>query len=91
MATGQRNGHYTKPHKTPSGPKHSLATKLRTPRGDKHPNVKLPQTEVDAVRERYCAGGTSYARLAKEKGVSKGLIAAIIKGRARSSHEPLQQ
>ena len=88
MATGLRNGHYTQPHKTPRGPEHSLATRLRTPRGDKHPNVKLPQIEVDAVRERYRAGGTSYAKLAQEKKVSKGLIAAIIKGRARINHEP---
>ena len=45
--------------------------------------------KAEAIREAYSQGGTSYEKLAKEFGVSKGTIADIVKNRTWKSKEPV--
>lgn len=48
--------------------------------GEKHHNAKLTNEQVEEVRERFEAGGTSQSRLAEEYGVSQALISKIVRG-----------
>lgn len=53
----------------------------RTYSGQDHPRALLDNVQVVEIRNTYAAGGTSYSRLAKEYGVHKETIRAIIKRR----------
>jgi hypothetical protein len=47
--------------------------------GEKGPGAKLTWEQVNEMRARYAAGGTSYSRLARQYGVSAGHIGGIIR------------
>lgn len=51
-------------------------------KGEKNPNVKLRLEDVELVRAQYREGGVSYGQLAKRFGISKGMIAHIVKERS---------
>lgn len=51
--------------------------------GERHPFSKLTDAQVDAIVDRWEAGGIGYAKLAKEYGVSKSTIQGYISGRRR--------
>jgi hypothetical protein len=95
-ASGERHGSHTHPEKRArgdaSGPR---LHPERMPRGDRsgahthpekvthgedHPMAKLTNEQARQIRERYAAGGISYAALAREFGVSSTPIHQIIKG-----------
>ncbi len=48
--------------------------------GENAPNVKLTESAVVQMRERYAAGGVSMMKLAKEYGVSQGTVNGIVWG-----------
>lgn len=52
----------------------------RRPRGESHSAAKLTAVQVDEIRRRYSAGGCSHYQLAREYGVARSLIYAILKG-----------
>jgi ribosomal protein S9 len=47
-------------------------------KGEKHPIVKLTETQVREIRIKYANGGITYQQLALEYGVSRGAINGII-------------
>jgi hypothetical protein len=47
--------------------------------GEKHSSAKLAREQVEAIRVRYAAGGTSHTKLAKEYGVSPITIGEILR------------
>jgi hypothetical protein len=47
--------------------------------GEKCPSSKLTKIQVDAIRNRYSAGGTSQRKLAKEYGTCKSTIGYIVR------------
>lgn len=51
----------------------------RGPRGERSAKSKLTDAQVRAIRERYAAGGVSYASLAAEYGMSHDGIRFIVK------------
>jgi len=52
----------------------------RSMTGTNHPRSKLTWKLVEAIREEYKKGGTSYSKLAKKYRVSQGNIGRIIRG-----------
>lgn len=64
LATGLRNGHYTKPH--------------RTPRGESHGATPFTAEDIAEIREIYDSGEMGSHRIAKQFGVSKTAIHAIV-------------
>jgi hypothetical protein len=52
----------------------------RRRRGEEHPNAKLTREQVAAIRHRYAAGDVTYKALADEFGVSKSLVAQLVRG-----------
>lgn len=52
-------------------------------KGELSARAKLSDEDVSVVRRRYEAGGTSQDALAKEYGVSQGLISQIVRGAHR--------
>jgi len=53
------------------------------PRGDKHYNTKIPDSEIQVIREAR-ASGIGQRKLAKKYGVSKTQIARIERGESRA-------
>jgi DNA-binding MarR family transcriptional regulator len=47
-------------------------------RGASHPNAKLTQVDIDAIRSRYAAGGILQRELADEFGVRQGQVSRIL-------------
>lgn len=60
-----------------------MAAKLRTSNGERHPDTKLTDAQVDEVRRRYAAGGILQRELAEEYGVAQSLISFLINRRRR--------
>jgi hypothetical protein len=50
--------------------------------GERNPSAKLTESQVCTIRSRYAAGGATHASLAREYGVSEGIIRHIISRRA---------
>lgn len=48
--------------------------------GERNPNAKLMFAQVTMIREEHASGRTSYRLLAERFGVSKGMIAFIVRG-----------
>ena len=65
VASGQRNGKYTKPESTP--------------RGSKHGNAKLTERSVIEIRARYARGAVTQETLAQEFGVSQVQIGRVLR------------
>lgn len=82
LATGLRNGSYTKPHRRPTGARNGKYTKPeRTARGDRNGATKLTVEQVQAIR-RLIAGRTmKVAAIARDFGVSSTAIAYIRSGK----------
>lgn len=57
------------------------------PKGDASPDVKLSDTQVAEIRERYVPRKVSTRYLAKEYGVARSLIHRIISGQSRVKDE----
>jgi hypothetical protein len=55
---------------------------LVRPKGESCYNAKLTNEDAQAIRERYAEGGTSHRKLAKEFGVSAGVVHNILSGRS---------
>ena len=49
--------------------------------GSKNPFAKLTEEQVQAIRERYAAGGVTQTALAKEHGVSQAHVSDVCTGR----------
>jgi hypothetical protein len=50
--------------------------------GERNGRAKLSAVQVGVIRERYAAGGATYAGLASEYGVSRALVGMIVRGEA---------
>lgn len=57
-----------------------MAVKGRSLRGDRNPQVRLLDAEVDAVRQVYEAGKVTMARLAERYGVHEKTIWRVLRG-----------
>lgn len=62
-----------------------MAAKHRTLNGERRPQAKLTDTQVEEIRARHAAGGITHNALAEEYGVSQPAISLIISGKRRSS------
>ena len=63
--------------------KHAFALGLAMPLGGaSHPSAKLSWDQADTIREQYAVGGTSYAKLAVQYGVTAGTISNIVGDRS---------
>lgn len=51
-------------------------------RGEKHPNSKLTQKQVDEIRDKYSDRKTSTDKISKIYGVSQPLISYILIGKS---------
>ena len=60
------------------GEKHSVATKLKTPKGEKNPAAKLKESDVIKIRE-LGARGCEQREIAAQFGVSHTLIGYILR------------
>lgn len=81
---GEKNGHYTHPEKTPRGDKSGSRLHPEKYRGENGGLAKLTWEQVREIRRRYRwlgIGGDSTHTLAKEFGVSKSGIHAILKNK----------
>lgn len=79
---GERHGSRTHPERVPRGARNGARMHPeRMPRGSRHGCAKLTEAKVDAIRRRYAAGGITHQDLAREYGVSKCTVGAIIRGR----------
>jgi hypothetical protein len=58
--------------------KHAFSSKLRTSKGEANARALLTETDVAEIRHRYEAGLATYRSLAREFGVSKSTIGAVI-------------
>lgn len=58
---------------------HAFDTGLQG-RGEKHGRAKLSDEQVTAIRRRYTGAWGEQGRLAKEYGVSQGLISQLLRG-----------
>jgi hypothetical protein len=54
--------------------------KGRVPSGTRHCRARFTQEQVDAIRARYAAGGTSQHALAREYGVAVMIINRLVRG-----------
>ena len=52
----------------------------RMRRGERSPNAKLSQAQVEEIRRRFSAGGVMKVELAREYGVTDVLIGKIVRG-----------
>ena len=59
--------------------------KGRSARGEKHPNAKLTQTQVEEIRSKYIAGEYTQKQLAAIYRVSESCINGAVKGKRYSS------
>lgn len=57
--------------------------KGRQPTGERCSNHKLTDDQVNEIRQRYAAGGTSYSKLAKEYNVDQSFISYLVRGKRR--------
>lgn len=54
-----------------------MARKRRSLNGERSPQSKLTDSQVDAIRERYAAGGVSQEALAAEYGISRSYVSML--------------
>lgn len=59
-------------------------TKHKKVRGEKHPNGKLTNEQVEEIRAAYMRGGVTHHSLAKQYGVTSPYICNLIKRRRRA-------
>lgn len=65
----------------PSGLRHGSRTRPdRVLRGERHPGAKLTAPDVMVIRRRYAAGGVSQQLLAREFGVARSTVCAVVRG-----------
>jgi hypothetical protein len=50
----------------------------RAPRGSKHPNAKLDEKQVQAIRTEYATGGTTQRAIAEKYGIDKDTVCLIV-------------
>lgn len=62
-----------------------MATKRRTANGERRPQSKLTDLQVEQIRERYAAGGISQTALGAECGVTGSAVSMIV-NRKRREH-----
>lgn len=62
------------------GEKHSLATKIKTPRGSQNPTAKLVEADIPQILE-LAKAGKFQREIAAQFGVSKTAIGYILRGR----------
>lgn len=55
----------------------------RPPKGDKHPNHKITDRQVNDIIKRYQSNEATQAQLAKEYNVSKSCMTNIVNGKTR--------
>ncbi len=60
---------------------------MSAPAGEKNPNAKLTDAEVEEMRSMYADGLWSYTTLADKFGVSKSCVADAITGRRRGPND----
>ena len=60
-----------------------MARKRRTLNGERRPNAKLTDAQVDEIRERYAAGGISQRALGAEYGVGGPTVSMIVNRKLR--------
>lgn len=65
-ARGQASGAYTHPESVP--------------RGERNPNAKLTESQVIDIRRAHASGEASYRELARQHGVTVGMIGHIVRG-----------
>lgn len=63
--------------------KHAFRNKLITQDGERNPNAKLSNTDVEEIRYLYATGKFYQVSLAKKYGVSFQSISKIVKGKSR--------
>lgn len=78
MASGQRNGKYTKPERTPRGDRNGTRLHPEIVTGERNPRAILTEANVREVRERAALGETHRA-LAQAFGVGKTTITHIVR------------
>lgn len=61
-----------------------MSAKRRNPTGERHPDVKLTDADVAAIRVTYTGRRGEQGRLAASYGVSLALISLIVRGRHRT-------
>jgi len=59
---------------------HALAAGLSNSRGETAGRAKLTDDQVREIRARYTGGWGEQTKLAREYGVSQGLVAQIVRG-----------
>jgi DNA invertase Pin-like site-specific DNA recombinase len=52
----------------------------RRPRGERHPKARLTSEQIPRIRQTYADGLGTYRSLARDYGVTKGTIQAILRG-----------
>ena len=52
--------------------------------GSRHPQARLSEADVRAIRQLYAAGGVSYAGLGVRFGISKTQVGQIVRGERRA-------
>lgn len=58
-----------------------MAAKRRSTHGERNRHARLTASQVQAIRERYAAGGIRQRDLAREYGVSQSHVSGLIAGR----------
>jgi hypothetical protein len=79
-SSGEKNGKYTKPEKTPRGENHGRYTKPeRTARGERNGQSKLTDNLVLYIRERHARGDVSLQYIATEIGISRTIVWRVVR------------
>lgn len=84
-ARGEKHGRRTKPERTARGSRNGSCTHPGIRKGERNGRAKLTVAEVDEIKRRYAAGGTSLRRLAGEFGVNFTSISLIVRGKTWQS------
>ena len=91
-ATGDRHGLRLHPEQVARGAAHYLHGKpgrnLKPLYGLDHPNCKLSDDQVAAIKSSYTGRHGQQTALAKQYGVSQSLIFAIVRTQARAKGQP---
>lgn len=81
IATGLRNGAYTRPERMPRGEEHWARRRPELVRKGHVTFAKVTPDQVRAIRASYSAGDVRLADLASRFGITKGSVANIVKRR----------
>jgi hypothetical protein len=79
MATGERNGHSTKPERTPRGSDHPFHIRPELcSRGERHGMAKLNEQAIREIRALGDAGDLTHRQIAALYGVGKTVVTRAI-------------